>query len=333
MAYPKPLSKKKLDSLYLQSGLKEKQIEFLHQFFQACVNLYGAIELQDVWTIYPQIRDTCPKIMKKDIITFSSVVRREEQPYYVFEIEELYSEEPHRDSQRHLVSKELVGSGYGKFVWFYDLMENLSPHPYYIPDDFLSYASPDTEPAQKELLSFLENLRSTAKQCVPPHGEPYTNENKGKRLKEFSFLSSDEKFDLSYYSKKPAIINEIMQKNQCSAAEKLCRRFCFRENVNCLETTELIGFIFEDLWEMGVLLTEQQSEKLLKLLTNVHNHCRKWCMCGWSPSDLASKSRPQINTISFGSGLKKAFEDGSIDKNELINYLIKQGFRINESGE
>ena len=146
-------------------------------------------------------------------------------------------------------------------------------------------------------------------------------------------ISSDEKFDLSYYSKKPAIINEIMQKNQCSAAEKLCRRFCFRENVNCLETTELIGFIFEDLWEMGVLLTEQQSEKLLKLLTNVHNHCRKWCMCGWSPSDLASKSRPQINTISFGSGLKKAFEDGSIDKNELINYLIKQGFRINESGE
>ena len=333
MAYPKPLSKKKLDSLYLQSGLKEKQIEFLHQFFQACVNLYGAIELQDVWTIYPQIRDTCPKIMKKDIITFSSIVRREEQPYYVFEIEELYSEEPHRDSQRHLVSKELVGSGYGKFVWFYDLMENLSPHPYYIPDDFLSYASPDTEPAQKELLSFLENLWSTEKQCVPPYGKPYPNQNKGKRLKEFSFLSSGEKFDLSYYSKKPAIINEIMQMNQCSAAEKLCRKFCFRENVNCLDTTKLIGFIFEDLREMGVLLTEQQSEKLLQLLVNVHNHCRKWCMCGWSPSDLASKSRPQINTISFGSGLKKAFEDGSIDKNELIDSLIKQGFRIDESGE
>ena len=27
MAYPKPLSKRKIDTLYLQSGLKEKQIE------------------------------------------------------------------------------------------------------------------------------------------------------------------------------------------------------------------------------------------------------------------------------------------------------------------
>ena len=331
MAYPKPLSKKKLDSLYLQSGLNEKQIEFLHGFFLACVNLYGAIALQDIWTIYQQIRHNCPKILKKDIITFSSIVRREEQPYYVFEIEELYSEEPHIDSQRHLVSKELVSSGYGKFMRFYDLMENLSPHPYYIPDELLSYASTDTEPAQAELLSFLEDLRSTEKQCVPPYGNPYPNENRGKRLREFSFLNSGEVFDLSYYSKKPAIINEIMQKNQCSAAEKLCRRFCFRENVDCFDTTRLIGYIFDALREMGVLLTERQSEKLLQLLMNVHNYCRKWSLCGWSPIALASKIRPQIDTISFGPGLKKAFEEGSIDKKELIDSLIKRGFKIDES--
>ena len=220
--------------------------------------MYGAIALQDIWTIYQQIRHNCPKILKKDIITFSSIVRREEQPYYVFESEELYSEEPHIDSQWHLVSKELVSSGYGKFMRFYDLMENLSPHPYYIPDDLLSYASTDSEPAQAELLSFLEDLRSTEKQCVPPYGESYPNENKGKRLMEFSFLNSDEVFDLSYYSKKPAIINEIMKNNQCSAAEKLYRKFCFRENVNCLDTTEIIDYIFKDIREMGVLLTEQQ---------------------------------------------------------------------------
>ena len=75
---------------------------------------------------------------------------------------------------------------------------------------------------------------------------------------EFSFLNSDEVFDLSYYSKKPAIINEIMKNNQCSAAEKLYRKFCFRENVNCLDTTEIIDYIFKDIREMGVLLTEQQ---------------------------------------------------------------------------
>lgn len=53
-----------------------------------------------------------PRIHRRDLIAFSSIVRREVQPYWVYEIEELYTEEPHNDLDRHIVSKELIGAGY-----------------------------------------------------------------------------------------------------------------------------------------------------------------------------------------------------------------------------
>ena len=46
MAYPKPLSEKALQRLYKESGLDERAQGFLHDFFAACANLYGAIELR-----------------------------------------------------------------------------------------------------------------------------------------------------------------------------------------------------------------------------------------------------------------------------------------------
>ena len=47
----------------------------------------------------------CAGIHRRDFIAFSSIVRREVQPYWVYEIEELYTEEPHNDLDRHIVSK------------------------------------------------------------------------------------------------------------------------------------------------------------------------------------------------------------------------------------
>lgn len=65
----------------------------------------------------------CPRIHRRDLIAFSAIVRREVQPYRVYEIEELYTEEPHNDLDRHIVSKELIGAGYGKMFSFYALMD------------------------------------------------------------------------------------------------------------------------------------------------------------------------------------------------------------------
>lgn len=51
MPYPKPLSEKSLNRLYMQAGLSMETCAFLHSLFAACANLYGAIALRDVWAV------------------------------------------------------------------------------------------------------------------------------------------------------------------------------------------------------------------------------------------------------------------------------------------
>lgn len=119
MSYPKPLSEKSLERLYTQAGLSTEACDFLHSLFAACANLYGAIALRDVWSVYQELKSEAPRIRRYDLIAFSAIVRREVQPYWVYEIEELYTEEPHNDLDRHIVSKELIGAGYGKMFSFY----------------------------------------------------------------------------------------------------------------------------------------------------------------------------------------------------------------------
>ena len=92
MSYPKPLSEKSLERLYKESGLTKEARTFLHVFFAACANLYGAIALRHMWGIYRELTDA-PKLRRKDMLTFASIVRREEQPYYVFEVNELFDED------------------------------------------------------------------------------------------------------------------------------------------------------------------------------------------------------------------------------------------------
>mgnify|MGYP000804915703 FL=1 len=130
MSYPKPLSEKSLKRLYTQAGLSTEAYDFLHSLFAACANLYGAIALRDVWSVYQELKSEAPRIRRQDLVAFSAIVRREVQPYRVYEIEELYTEEPHNDLDRHIVSKELIGTGYGKMFSFYALMEGLGNHPY-----------------------------------------------------------------------------------------------------------------------------------------------------------------------------------------------------------
>ena len=127
MSYPKPLSEKSLKRLYTQARLSTEACDFLHSLFAACANLYGAIALRDVWSVYRELKSEAPRIRRQDLVAFSAIVRREVQPYQVYEIEELYTEEPHNDLDRHIVSKELIGTGYGKMFSFYALMEGLTP--------------------------------------------------------------------------------------------------------------------------------------------------------------------------------------------------------------
>ena len=85
----------------------------------------------------------------------------------------------------------------------------------------------------------------------------------------------------------------------------------------------------EELSEVGVELTEKQLNQLLNLVMACHNSNHLWCLAGWSPQDLARRSRPGGPTaISFGPGLQKTFADGTMDMDELVKGLREMGLDV-----
>ena len=329
MSYPKPLSEKSLEKRYKESGLTDEARFYLHRVFAACANLYGAISLRHIWTLYGELKDA-PKLRRKDILTFASIVRREEQQYYVFEIEELYTEEKHNELDRHIVSKELVYVGYGKFHLFYALMEELDNRPYCVPDNFLSYADPAPSEYEAALLDYLANLVSVTDECVPKHGQSIPNEHKGMKLGEFSFLNSAERFELRY-QKRPSAKEAFLEDCSGTEAEKLLRFFKRGEHIGRRGTAGTVQWFIDELEEAGVEMTQEKIEKLLKLTTDYHNNSHLWCLSGWKPSELAAMFRGNgPMSISFGPGMQQAFADGHLDKEELVREMRKMGLEVIE---
>ena len=308
--------------LYTQAGLSTEACDFLHSLFAACANLYGAIALRDVWSVYRELKSEAPRICRQDLVAFSAIVRREVQPYRVYEIEELYIEEPHNDLDRHIVSKELVGTGYGKMFSFYALMEGLGDHPYCVPDNFLSYAAPSASAEEKSLADFIGNLESAAEECAPRQRKAYPT---------FSFLNLSERFDLEYYKKVPATYSALLEEYSGTEAEKIMRQHRWDENIGRLHTTEIIQNLENELHEVGVRLTEKQQDTLMRLIVQYHNGSRLWCLRGWKPNELADMhGNSGVPSISFGPGLQQAFADGIMDKGDLVRKIQELGWKVME---
>lgn len=331
MAYPKPLSEKAIQRLYKESGLDERAQEFLHDFFSACANLYGAIELRDAWDVYQRITEDKPKFRRKDLIAFSAITRREEQTYYVFETEEVYSEEKHNELSRLIASKDLVRGGYGKFMWLYKVMEQSVNYPCCVPDAFLSYAAPKPEKEETELLNFLGQLKVTARNGKTRYGKEYPCEHKGKRLREFSFLNSDERFEVEYLLKRPKQQAAFLADCAGTEAEKILRRLREEDNIGYFSPADSIQHVTDELAEVGVELTMQQAQELTRLMMEFHNNTRHWCICGWKPVELGQRYKPQGKpTIMFGPGMQKAFASGDMDREEMVRQLRAMGLNVEE---
>ena len=329
MSYPKPLSEKSLEKLYLKSGLSDEDRSFLHKTFSACANLYGAIDLRSLWTIYREL-ENAPKIRRKDLVAFSMIARREIQPYYVYEVDEIYNAERRTELERIIVNRELVSFGYGKFSLLYRLMEQIDNKPYCIPKNFFSFSSTFSSKEELNLLSFLSNMISTADECAPKHGKSIPNDHKGKKLSEFSFLNSAERFEAEWF-KRPSARGAFLEDCSGTEAEKILRFFKRIENIGDNRLTGTLQWILDELKEVGVLVEEKQVEELLHLITDYHNNSRLWCLSGWKPNELAGMYREDSPaSISFGPGMQKAFSEGSLDKDELVKKFQEMGLTVVE---
>lgn len=328
MSYPKPLSEKTIKRLYREAKLSEEAQVFLHTLFLACANLYGAIEMRSVWGIYLKLEDA-PKLRRKDLLTFSSIVRREVQPYYVYEIEELYSDESHSEMNRHIIHRDLIGFGYGKFYLLDTLLEERGDRPYYVPEDLLTFAEPQSSKEKTDLLSFLSKLKATSRACVPKYGPAIPNDHRGKKLSDFSFLNANERFELEWLKKRPAAQAAFLDSVSGTEAEKIVRIYTRENSCGSSNINEAVEYIFDELNECGVELTEAQFKTLTERIIAYHNNCRLWCLGGAKPDELI-REHGAPTAISFGPGLQKAFADGTMDKEELCKQIRELGLKVLE---
>ena len=78
-------------------------------------------------------------------------------------------------------------------------------------------------------------------------------------------------------------------------------------------------------------LTEQQLKTFLKLFMDFSNNSRRWPLSGWKPIELPiiynSDTKP---AISFGKNMQRAFEDGTLNKKEIVQRIRKLGLDVVE---
>ena len=332
---------KSLEKRYRDAGISESKIQFLKDLCLSCMNLYGAIHAEQLWSVYKELSEktAVPKIQRKELYTALGIFRREDLPYYVFEVDEVYTEEPRTDKYRLLTSKKLVRSGYGKFMWVYQLVENALDKPYYVPVDLLEYKEPVRDERKMKLTAWLSELSCTQTEFETRYGKTFPCIYTGKKLGEFSFISREDDFDLRYqrgeiegHKGNAKYADELeAELNSMTAAERLVRDYTWRSHLGAVKPADSLKYFMDDLTEMGVVLTEDQANHLMQSLMDYHNHLHLWCNCGWTPSEMAGKifgSGQVLPQIRFGPGMEKAFSDGSLDREELVRKLKEMGLDV-----
>lgn len=330
MSYPKPLSQKTLNKLYEKAGFSVEVQDYLHKLFTACVNLYGVITVKEIWDLYKRIDTGSLRLRLRDFIEFSAIARREDQPYYVFEINELYSDMTNSERERHIVSKLMIGKGYYRLAMFYRFEENRSELPFFLSNDIFEFVDPKPISEVKQLIGFLNSLRSTKDSIFDGWQKTIPNENKGKRLSQFSFLTQMQRYDLEH-CKTEKQRQELLYAFRGNAAEKLVRTYCEELLIDSISKNYMIIDFFNELEEMGVVLTNKQQKILMDSLVDINNKTHLWATRGWRPIDAMKQFPPSPNvksSISFGPGLRRALEDGSVDEKELLSLLSDMDISI-----
>ncbi|MBR1382468.1 MAG: hypothetical protein IJ555_01455 [Ruminococcus sp.] len=306
MAYPKPLSKKSIDKML--ASWDAETVDTLHRYYEAFSELYGIVMLKDAWQVFKRFE---PKIHKKQFVDFSSIARREDVPYYVFEIDEIYSEEKRFDTGRLIVNKKIVISGAYKFSRLYEIYEMQAGKPYYDKPDLLEVAA---HPRYDEkILPFINEL--TLK----------SGEQRGKKFSEAFLLTDHEKFLLDWfkaeYRKKEVLKNAEIPFSQ-KFYEHMIKRIEGQGNPidSIIHYLEDNGFQFE---------TQKQAEQFIRLLQDFINKSHLWVNCGYTPTELFAKStNTKPKSISVGPNMKKAFADGTMDREEFIRRLSAAGIEF-----
>lgn len=341
MAYPKPLSQKTIDRMYRESGLTDEQIAFIGNLFDSAAALYGLITLSDLWSVYKEYAGRIPavRIHRKDLAVFSSIARREEHDYYIYEIDEIYSDEPRSDMQRLVVLREIPDLLSKNAI--YAIEDQSMGKDFYIPDNLLSLKGHVVTEAEKRLSDFIGNLRADAPELTSRwKKESFPSPHLGKKLKDFSYLNEAEKYVLDWYSGKieggpkkvqTSKVNALLRNNSGTMAERFFRDLRIDVFCGLFSFTKDINAQIERLESVGVRLSANECKRFLSLLMEFNNSSHLYTNHGWAPSEMHSNSMRDYNgplRLSFGPGIQKAIAEGKYSIDEFKARLEEMGIDV-----
>ena len=339
MPYPKPLTEKTLSKKYEEAGITVKQRLFLIPFLSACANLYGVITAEEAWDVYRELsaKTETPRLHRRDMYAAIGILRRETVPFFVFEAEEVFEDEERSDKYRVIAAQELISEGYGKFSNMYRVMDAAEGKPFYVPADFLKYAKMPESKYERELLDMLGRLKSTLAEYEDRWGQTHLCQYTGKRLKEFSYVSSGADFELrrlrgevdGYKGNVKKAVEYEAELNSITAAQYLVNSLKRRSSIGYVSTTKSLECFFDDLTAMGVSFSgDKQVNAILRVVNDMRNNQHLWCNHGWTPHELSAEMAGGIPTMSFGPGMQRAFADGTLDKDAIVRRLEDMGIEV-----
>lgn len=280
MSYPNPLSKKALEKLILDSKLSKEQLHFLEEFFLSCSNLYGMISLRMMWNIYNEMKDV-PKIKRKDLVSFSSIARRKENPYYIYEIDEIFSDS-RSDLKRLVINSQLIHYGQDRFMDVDALNNNFLDVPYVFSYELLSYAYPKKSMEETDFIEYLGKLKVT-KKSVQKYHRKLECVHYGKCLKDFSYLNFHEQFELDYRKKNKtyeSFKTQFLKQHAGNEAEKLVNNFIVQAKIGTRFYEELLEEMYDELEEVGVNLSDENVRTIRYLSADLFNALSLWYLKG-----------------------------------------------------
>lgn len=340
----RPLSKSTLEKKYAELGLSAGKLDLLHTYFCCFSNLYGVIILREAWEIFKHYEGSST-VRRKDFYAFSGIVQREAgNPFSVFELNEVYrGEKSVKPEDRLIVNNKLLFSGYNRFIRIYALIEKQGNTPWFMPekDEFLRFSQMQfyRTAVGMQMRQMIEELR-TSGIGKNYQGEPTTelldldgNPTAGKRLADFVFYTSDEKFDIEF-TKREATKQQLRNKYKIPASEKILEQIemyilaggVYQGHSIGLELEFLVKSLDRDL---GVSLSRSQLEQFTELFMELSNHSNLWQNCGWTPTALFKASGSSMpSAISVGPNMKEMFRSGELDQQEFEQALAKMGIKL-----
>lgn len=137
---PEMYTRRRLNTLYREAGLKDNAFRTLRKYFCAMANLYGIITLGKAYEI---IASQSPRLVTKDeFLAFTDIARHECENYYLLDQEEIGVGAQGDVMTREIIVRDVLDAGLSVYE---ELKADQAGKPWYVPKRaaLLAYEDPD----------------------------------------------------------------------------------------------------------------------------------------------------------------------------------------------